>query len=115
MSRTNRALDAVYAERERQEKLKAEGAFPFTCADSELDAYRKLAILGEEFGEVAQATMQTDGINTARDKKRDLRKELIQVAAVAVAWAESLEVYEEVTGESIPGEHEDVLDAIRDH
>ena len=43
-----------------------------------------LAILGEEFGEVARAILQQDG-----DASGNVRDELIQVAAVAVAWVES--------------------------
>jgi hypothetical protein len=104
---TGDVLAQVHQERLRQEQLKREGAFPHTCADDALTNFEKLAILGEEVGEVgearlallikkfgdaSQATMQTTGINTVRDKVRDLRKELIQVAAVAVAWAESLQV-----------------------
>lgn len=40
-------------------------------------------ILGEEFGEVCNATF-SDGVG-------DLREELIQVAAVAVAWVEAID------------------------
>ena len=45
-----------------------------------------LAILGEEFGEVARAMLQQDG-----DMSGVVRDELLQVAAVAVAWVESLD------------------------
>jgi NTP pyrophosphatase (non-canonical NTP hydrolase) len=48
-------------------------------------------ILGEEFGEVATALNELASAKTAREKKawRDnLREEIIQVAAVAAAWAE---------------------------
>lgn len=41
------------------------------------------AVLGEEFGEVCQAWLER--------KVDDLREELIQVAAVAVAWVEELD------------------------
>lgn len=40
-------------------------------------------ILGEEFGEVCNATFG-DGVG-------DLREELVQVAAVAVAWIEAID------------------------
>lgn len=43
----------------------------------------KLTVLAEEFGEVARAILEKEG-------KDRLRAELIQVAAVAVAWAESI-------------------------
>lgn len=45
-----------------------------------------LPILAEEFGEVARAMLQQDG-----DKSGDLADELVQVAAVAVAWLEAIE------------------------
>lgn len=78
----------VSRERTHQEALKNEGRFEHTCAD-EMDPFRKLAILGEEFGEVSRALLEKHGESNDRWNK-DLRKELIQVAAVAVAWAESL-------------------------
>jgi len=84
-----KALAEIYKERLRQEELKAAGRFSFTCADDGLSLGEKLAVLGEEFGEVARAVLE------AMEKVNDvhgvnLRKELIQVAAVAMAWAESL-------------------------
>lgn len=45
------------------------------------DPLKKLAILAEEFGEVANAILEQD--------KANLREELVQVAAVCVAWLES--------------------------
>lgn len=41
------------------------------------------AVLGEEFGEVCKAWLERDMDN--------LREELVQVAAVAVAWVEELD------------------------
>jgi hypothetical protein len=43
-------------------------------------------ILGEEFGEACQAALQHSSTDPT-----DLRAELIQVAAVAVAWVESMD------------------------
>ncbi len=40
-------------------------------------------VLGEEFGEVCRAVLEGDEAN--------LREELIQVAAVAVAWVEAID------------------------
>ena len=52
------------------------------CSSHEVDEPVKLAVLSEECGEVARAML---------DRKPDqLAKELIQVAAVCVAWLESL-------------------------
>ena len=87
------ALCNVKHERFEQERLKAEGRFRFTCADSELSHGEKLAILTEEVGEVAQQVLEQPDRRLAFDSsgsRTELRKELTQVAAVAVAWVESL-------------------------
>lgn len=50
-----------------------------------------LAILGEEFGEACQAAMGPLELGTVKDTDaQDLYTELIQVAAVACAWAEQI-------------------------
>lgn len=52
------------------------------------------AILGEEFGEVAKNTVDANwapGLDVTKTELLALRKELIQVAAVAVAWVECLD------------------------
>lgn len=67
-------FDAILAERKRQ--------------DDKWGAHRRLPlstwhlILSEEVGEVAEAVL---------DRNANLRAELVQVAAVAVAWLEALE------------------------
>jgi len=86
----NEILLEVVAERARQERLKAEGRFRFSCADVEMSNGERLAVLGEEFGEVARAFLETQRLANDRHNK-DLRAELIQVAAVAVAWVEGLD------------------------
>ena len=48
----------------------------------------KLPVLSEEVGEVSEA-LQRPGLLSAAHRAH-LREELIQVAAVACAWAESL-------------------------
>lgn len=75
---TENVLNDVFTERERQVRLHGD----HTPADPGMDPCMKLAILMEEVGEVARELC--DG------PTRNLRVELIQVAAVAVAWAESL-------------------------
>lgn len=81
-----RVLVDVSNERRRQEQLVEDGKFPWTCANLLApDAY-KLAVLVEEVGEVATALVVDQS---------NLRLELIQVAAVAVAWAEALTSEEE--------------------
>jgi NTP pyrophosphatase (non-canonical NTP hydrolase) len=87
------ALVNVKHERFEQERLKAEGRFRFTCADPDLSMGEKLAILMEEVGEVAQQVLEQPDRRLAFDSsgsRQELREELEQVAAVAVAWVESL-------------------------
>lgn len=88
--RTHEVLDEVDTERRRQEDLKLEGRFTHTCADSELTPSEKVAVLAEEFGEVAHEVTESIGNHSELDLTA-LRKELIQVAAVAVAWVECLD------------------------
>lgn len=84
-------LCAIYIERARQERLRAEGKFPATCATPDgLSPEGKLAVLAEEFGEVARHVTE-QLIDPTRLEKRKLRKELVEVAAVCVAWAEALD------------------------
>ncbi len=81
----------VLAERQRQELLRDDGRFPFTCASVPgMSDEAKLAILMEELGEVARAVSEKNG--NANDKHgSDLRTELIQLAAASVAWVESID------------------------
>jgi NTP pyrophosphatase (non-canonical NTP hydrolase) len=51
------------------------------CSSDAVSPAVKVAVLAEECGEVARAAL---------DGTLDLKDELIQVAAVAVAWLESL-------------------------
>ena len=74
---------AIDAERQRQaEKWNREHDWGYgDCSSSDVPAPVKAAVLAEECGEVARAAL---------DGTADLRDELVQVAAVAVAWLESL-------------------------
>ncbi len=84
----------IMKERSRQEELKAAGRFTHTMADLEgLTHQDRFVCLGEEHGEVAGAVSALTGISNDRmqDGRNDLRKELIHVAAVAVAWLEAIE------------------------
>ena len=75
---------AIDAERDRQAaKWNREHEWGYgDCSSINLPAITKSAVLGEEVGEVQRAVLDRD--NDA------LRRELVQVAAVAVAWLESL-------------------------
>lgn len=87
---TGDVLQQVNAERYRQEDLRERGKFPATCATPNgLTNAEKFSVLGEEVGEVARHVTE-ERIDPARLDKAKLRKELIEVAAVCVAWAESL-------------------------
>lgn len=76
-------LRRVGTERRRQNVMVADGTVPFDCTDPKLNPMTKLAVLTEELGEVARAVLDEEPLE-------DLRGELIQVAAVAVAWAEGI-------------------------
>jgi hypothetical protein len=52
------------------------------CSSAEVPAIVKAAVMSEECGEVSRAVLDGD--------QAGLRRELVQVAAVAVAWLESL-------------------------
>lgn len=76
-------LNEVELERDRQEQLFRAGKFPKRVCDPGSGNEYALRVLMEEVGECAKA------INEQEPNAR-LREEVIQVAAVAVAWAEAL-------------------------
>ncbi len=80
-------LDMVASERGRQEFLKSQGKFAYTCADKEMTHAECSTVLAEEAGEVAHEVNEGIGPDRYIDKRR-LLKELIETAAVAVGWAE---------------------------
>jgi NTP pyrophosphatase (non-canonical NTP hydrolase) len=71
-------LEEVFRERDRQDAKW--GGVPGRDRD---DDHTYAAVLGEEFGEVCRAWLERD--------TEQLRAELIQAAAVAVAWVEHLD------------------------
>ena len=83
-------FDKINAERERQEKLFRTGKILFNVASTTPDVKRKLRVLVEEVGEVAQAIDLLES-GHRQTRLKHLREELVQVAAVCVAWLESLE------------------------
>lgn len=85
---TEQILVQIHRERVRQDTLKAEGRFRYTLADKPgLSDSEKLAAVCEEIGEVGRAVL---GQRMLVNDGGDLRKELVQVAALCVAWLESL-------------------------
>ena len=79
-------------ERIRQRELFANRSHTFSVDDPMVDWPRKLRVLVEEVGEVAHAIDQLDLHPRSKSHKAHLLTELIQVAAVCVAWLESMEV-----------------------
>lgn len=87
---------AITRERQRQEEIgaekRAQGIDWRSCADPDMaggDGTRFL-VLGEEVGEVANAVLEA-GYIPSPDADKHLRDELVQVAAVAVAWVEAID------------------------
>ena len=76
---------AIQAERARQaEKWAGEHEWGYgDCSSPGVPAPVKVMVLAEEFGEVSRAVLDSAPIP-------ELRDELVQVAAVAVAWLEGL-------------------------
>jgi NTP pyrophosphatase (non-canonical NTP hydrolase) len=84
----------IAQERLRQEELFHAGHHSFTCSSLIADDNRKLRVLMEEVGEVARSIDLLEGLTVKRAIEKELnnlRDELTQVAAVAVAWLESME------------------------
>lgn len=79
--KTDQILQAIFDERQRQKAkwghMERRVENPTSCP------FWKGNVLGEEMGEVNKAVVEED--------KEATRKELIHVAAVAVAWLESIE------------------------
>ena len=107
---SGQALVDILRERRRQDALKAEGAFTYTCADLEMTDTEKYCVLGEEFGEAGRAVLAVNKLGTFTDyggmngaaARKQLRKELVQCAAVAMAWIEALDRAEVIVPEA-PG------------
>lgn len=77
-------FDEVRAERERAHTKHGDTSMESSAPDT----YRRLAILTEEVGEVAKEFNDAEHDQRPVDLVK-LRKELIQVAAMAGAWADA--------------------------
>lgn len=81
-------------ERVRQDVFVATGKFPWNCSNANVPAGDKLMVVGEEFGEVSKAAYELTHETDSGCSKRhidNLRTELIQLAACAVAWVEAID------------------------
>jgi hypothetical protein len=83
---------AIGNERRRQDELVRDGKLPFNCADPKIPGCEKTEVIGEEYGEVCKASYELRTWNGGPTDalKKQLRIELIQLAATTVAWLESL-------------------------
>ena len=92
-----RATYLIHLERIRQNELKAEGRFKYTCADLDLPFGDVMNVLMEEVGELSRAYLEYKALTFERNKDAmeayaDMKKESIQVAAVALAILERFTV-----------------------
>jgi len=76
----------------RQVLLQEQGRFRHTPKDSTLPTTFKFGMLAEELGEVARCVLANAGLVQEKPSVDNLREELVQVAAIAVAWLESPEL-----------------------
>lgn len=100
---THAAITDVAIERDRQEQIgvvkREQGIDWRSCADPEMAGGddRRLVVLTEEVGEVARAILESGFVPRHLVGQVDaigdpeLRDELVQVAAVAVAWIEAID------------------------
>lgn len=77
--------DALFFEIEEEFQRAHEKHDGWTPAHHMMEVGQKLAILMEEVGEVARAVTYDEG------DKENLKKELVQVATMALAWRASLD------------------------
>ena len=98
--------DQVFTERLRQEHLRAAGKFKTDCSAVDSPSAENLAVLAEEFGEVAKEVCEylSSGVMSP-----NLEKELVQVAAVACAWWEGLQAAKRVAITEAPPLNPDLL------
>lgn len=82
----------IHQERERQEQLHRDypEKYLVNCSSPVADERRKFRVLIEELGEIAEAIDFLEQQNCLR-RRDELKKELVQFAAVAVAWLETPE------------------------
>jgi NTP pyrophosphatase (non-canonical NTP hydrolase) len=85
----NMVLLAIKEERGRQDTLKVEGRFEHT--PNEVPLLVGYGMLCEEVGEVARCILSMEGYVQEKLTVDDARKELIQVAAIAVAMVEGIQ------------------------
>ncbi len=113
------ALRDVGVERYVQEQLKAVGELRYVCSDRQMSDTERLAVLMVEVGEVATEVLKVcgekydrrmtlsnsghvDSEKAERQIRLAMRAKLAEVAAVAVAWMESIKVEDGEGGSFCP-------------
>ena len=90
MTEREKIFEMIDAERRRQEDLHGDNSI----VKADPHGFRPYAVLGEECGEVGTALLNINYYaRTGEARKameKDLKEELVQVAAVAVAWLEAI-------------------------
>lgn len=76
----------------RQVLLQEQGRFTHTPKDSGVPDFVKFGMLAEEFGEVARCVLANARLVQEDASVDNLHEELVQVAAIAVAWLETPEL-----------------------
>lgn len=84
-------LERIWMERLRQKDLFRAGKIAFDCASPVVSDHRKMSVLTEEIGEVAKEVNEAETGENKKQARVRLKTELVQVAAVAIAWLEALE------------------------
>lgn len=82
----------IAQERSRQRELFRKGKHQFRVCSPIISDGLKLAVLTEEVGEVAKEVNENAHRASTPRRREKMETELVQVAAVAVAWIEALEV-----------------------
>lgn len=87
-------LAEVIQERVRQETLRIEGVFAHTLNEPDYTMSQKLATLTEELGEISRVIQNIECMRLKQEGQQlylpSLRNELLQLAALSVAWLEGL-------------------------
>ena len=95
-AKTGIAVNELLKERYREDELKADGRFKYTCADKEMRMQDCMLVLIAEVGELCRAVLENEKL--AFDRRGDhvkgevgeekIREECVQVAAVALSMVE---------------------------
>ncbi len=90
MTKRQKIFEMIDGERRRQEDLHGDNSI----VKADPHGFRPYAVLGEEYGEVGTAVLNINYYSRTGEARKamekDLKEELVQVAAVATAWLEAI-------------------------